>query len=253
MRSTRSSSCSVSSALACGALALAAPMLVGCKRAPSEPTKDNTAASAAIPVAPAAPAMSMVPAAEGDPAKGRFSVEEAAAGLDGKGALLATIETTKGTLHCTLFGDKAPVTVANFAGLARGLRPWKQGRLGSWVKKPFYDGLTFHRVIPGFVIQGGDPNGNGSGDAGYEFIDEVWQGAKHDRAGLLCMANRGPNTNSSQFFITDGSTPHLDGGYTIFGECKETDVVHAIAAVPARMERPSDAVSMTKVTIARAP
>ncbi len=181
-----------------------------------------------------------------------FTLASATQGVEGSGPLTATIETTKGTLTCTLFEDKAPVTVANFVGLARGTRKWKQGRGGPWVTRPFYDGLKFHRVIPGFVIQGGDQNGDGSGDAGYEFIDEVWPGAKHDRAGLMCMANHGPNTNSSQFFITDGVTPHLDGGYSIFGECKQIDVVHAIATVPSQRERPTDHVTMTKVTIARA-
>lgn len=148
----------------------------------------------------------------------------------------ATMKTSEGDIRIELFDDDAPETVANFRKLA---------------EDGFYDGLTFHRVIPGFVIQGGDQNGNGSGDAGYEFIDEVWPGAKHDRAGLMCMANRGPNTNGSQFFITDGSTPHLDGGYTIFGACKEAEVVHAIASVPSRGERPVDDVKITKVTVAR--
>jgi peptidyl-prolyl cis-trans isomerase A (cyclophilin A) len=223
-------------------------ILAGCKKTPDEPAKGD----APMAVKPSAPVLPLaVSASPGDPAHGHFGLEEATAGLGGSGALTATIETTKGTLHCALFADKAPVTVANFVGLARGTRPWKKRSSGDWVKTPFYDGLTFHRVIPGFVIQGGDPNGNGSGDAGYEFIDEVWPGAAHDRAGLMCMANRGPNTNGSQFFITDGSTPHLDGGYTIFGECKETDVVHAIASAPSRGERPLGDVKIIKVTIAR--
>jgi peptidyl-prolyl cis-trans isomerase A (cyclophilin A) len=233
------------------ALALAVTslaILAGCKKTPDEPAKGETPMA----VKPSSPVLPLaVPASPGDPAHGQFGLEEATAGLAGSGALKATLETTKGTLHCTLFGDKAPVTVANFVGLARGTRPFKKKGSSEWVKAPFYDGLTFHRVIPGFVIQGGDQNGNGSGDAGYEFIDEVWPGALHDRAGLMCMANRGPNTNGSQFFITDGSTPHLDGGYTIFGECKETEIVHAIASVPSRGERPLEDVKMTKVTIAR--
>ncbi len=250
MRSRRSL---VPSVLSLVAVASAALMLAGCKRAPTEPERTGATLASEAPASTSSAAVTLGPVTDGDPAKNRFSLDDATAGLEGKGALAATIETSKGTLHCSFFADKAPATVANFVGLARGTRPWKQGRLGSWVKKPFYDGLTFHRVIPGFVIQGGDPNGNGSGDAGYEFADEVWAGAKHDRAGLMCMANRGANTNSSQFFITDGSTPHLDGGYTIFGECKETDVVHAIATVSARMERPTEAVTMTKVTVVRAP
>jgi len=229
-------------------------ILASCKKSPEEPAKGDAPATASAQPSSSASAAVLplaVPAAPGDPARGQFGIEAATEGLAVTGALEATIETTKGTLHCALFADKAPVTVANFVGLARGTRPWKKKSSGEWVKAPFYDGLTFHRVIPGFVIQGGDPNGNGSGDAGYEIIDEVWPGAKHDRAGLMCMANRGPNTNGSQFFITDGVTPHLDGGYTIFGECKETDVVHAIASAPAMRERPTDDVKMTKVTIAR--
>jgi peptidyl-prolyl cis-trans isomerase A (cyclophilin A) len=236
--------------LAVVAALTSATILGGCKKSPEEPPKPAaTEAAASKPGATLLPLA--VPAAAGDPEHGQFGLDKATAGLAGTGELEATIETTKGTLHCSLFADKAPVTVANFVGLARGTRPWKKKSTGAWVKEPFYDGLIFHRVIPGFVIQGGDPNGNGSGDAGYEFIDEVWQGAKHDRAGLLCMANRGANTNGSQFFVTDGPTPHLDGGYTIFGACKEADVVHAIASVPAMRERPTDAVTMTKVTIAR--
>jgi peptidyl-prolyl cis-trans isomerase A (cyclophilin A) len=101
------------------------------------------------------------------------------------------------------------------------------------------------------MIQGGDPKGNGTGEPGYVFQDEIWDGAKHDRAGLLCMANRGPNTNGAQFFITDASAPHLDRGYTIFGECAPVSVVHAIANVPVQRERPVTDVIISSVEIAR--
>lgn len=159
--------------------------------------------------------------------------------LEGGGKLTATIDTTLGAITCALLEEKAPATVANFIGLATGSKKWKDPK-GEWVTKPGYDNTTFHRVIPGFMIQGGDPKGDGSGEPGYVIADEIWTGAKHDRAGLLCMANRGPDTNGQQFFITDGSAPHLDGNpmrdqkpsYTIFGECAPLDTVHKIAMVP---------------------
>jgi len=186
-----------------------------------------------------------------DPSNGTFSLAEATDGLSGTGALVATIKTSKGNLTCTLYDDKAPIAVANFVGLARGVRSWKDPT-GTWVKRPLYDGTTFHRVIKGFMIQGGDPKGNGTGEPGYVFADEIWKGAKHDRAGLLCMANRGPNTNGAQFFITDAAAPHLDRSYTIFGECAPVAVVHAIANVPTqRPDRPVTDVIISSVEIAR--
>ena len=195
----------------------------------------------------------------GDPARGKFTLAEATAGLPETGALVATIKTSLGNLTCKLFDDKAPNTVANFVGLARGLRPWKEPG-GSWVTRPAYDGTTFHRVIRGFMIQGGDPKGTGTGEPGYTIKDELWPGAQHDRAGLLCMANRGPNTNGAQFFITDAAAPHLDassyGGrrnaYTIFGECSPVAVVHAIARVPTGPnDRPNSDVVISSIAIAR--
>ncbi|MEJ7731506.1 MAG: peptidylprolyl isomerase, partial [Polyangiaceae bacterium] len=154
-------------------------------------------------------------------------------------------------MECKLFPDKAPLTVANFVGLARGIRTWKTPE-GTWEKKPAYDGTVFHRVIPGFLVQGGDPKRDGTGEAGYVIADEVWEDANHDRAGLLCMANRGADTGSAQFFITDGPALHLDGGYTIFGECTPLDVVHAIATVDlGRGDRPEEPPVIEHVTIAR--
>jgi peptidyl-prolyl cis-trans isomerase A (cyclophilin A) len=206
-------------------------------------------ATAATPAAPTPPAAQ---AAEpgGDPAGGKFSLTEATANLTGKGDLIADIKTSKGTLECKLYEDKAPVTVANFAGLARGLRPWKNPS-GAWVKTPAYDGTTFHRIIKGFMIQGGDPEGTGKGEPGYVIPDEIWEGAKHDQRGLLCMANRGPNTNGMQFFITDGAPAHLDGGYTIFGKCGPDSVVETLANVPTMGERPAEPPKIEKVTIRR--
>ncbi len=186
-----------------------------------------------------------------DPMNGRFSMALATAGLPEKGALLATLKTSKGDLKCRLFDDKAPVAVANFVGLARGTRPFLDK--GQWVVRPAYDGTTFHRVIKGFMVQGGDPAGTGRGEPGYVFKDELWAGGKHDRAGLLCMANRGPDTNGMQFFITDASAPHLDRSYTIFGECAPISVVHAIAHAPTdATDRPEKTISIDKVEITRA-
>jgi peptidyl-prolyl cis-trans isomerase A (cyclophilin A) len=188
-----------------------------------------------------------------DPLQGAFTLKDASKDLPaGAGALLATLETTKGKIECKLLPEKAPNTVANFVGLARGLRPWKDST-DTWIKKPAYDGTIFHRIIAGFMIQGGDAKGNGSGEPGYVIKDELWEGAKHDRAGLLCMANRGPNTNGAQFFITDAAAPHLDASYTIFGECEPVSVVHDIAKVEVDGEKPVSTVTITSVKISRAP
>ena len=195
------------------------------------------------------PANSVTPAAD-DPLKGKWTMAEAIAGVTGKGALLATIETDKGNLVCNLFEDRAPISVANFVGLARGLRPWKTPE-GKWVKKPAYDGTTFHRIVRGFMIQGGDPTGTGQGMPGYSIPDEVWEGAYHDRAGLLCMANMGPDTNGAQFFITDGPAAHLDNRYTILGECSPTDLVRTIASGDVQGDRAKTPVVMKKVTVSR--
>lgn len=143
----------------------------------------------------------------------------------------ATIETSMGNIHCTLFPDKAPNTVANFIGLATGKKPWTDPKTGKLVKgKPLYDGTTFHRVIPNFMIQGGDPEGTGTGGPGYKFNDET-SDLKFDQSGRLAMANSGPNTNGSQFYITEVPTPWLDGKYNLFGQCEDIDVVKNIARV----------------------
>ncbi len=168
----------------------------------------------------------------------------------GSGQLYADLETDAGALTCKLFEDKAPKAVANFVGLARGLQSFRDPTSGQWVKRKAYDGVTFHRIIKGFMIQGGDPAGMGSGDPGYEFADEPW-GQQHDRAGLLCMANKGPNTNGMQFFITDAAAPWLDKSYTIFGECSPVDVVHKLAATPVMGDRPLNKPRIQKVTIRR--
>ncbi|MFO0741662.1 MAG: peptidylprolyl isomerase [Labilithrix sp.] len=192
------------------------------------------------------------PADGKDPLHGNFTLADATAKMPGSGRLLAKIETSQGVIECELYDDKAPITVANFVGLANGLRPFKSHLDGRWVKHPYYDGTTFHRVIKGFMIQGGDPKGNGTGEPGYVIPDEIWPGAKHDRAGLLCMANRGPNTNGAQFFITDSAVPRLDGNYTIFGVCSPTSIVHAIAQSPKDLhDRPNTAVVIDRITVKR--
>jgi peptidyl-prolyl cis-trans isomerase A (cyclophilin A) len=206
------------------------------------------------PVAPSPDTSVAQPADGKDPLGGKFTLADATAGLPGEGPLVATIKTTKGDIRCKLLESQAPNTVANFVGLARGLRPYKSPLDGRWVKQPIYDGTSFHRVIKGFMIQGGDPLGTGAGEPGYVIPDEIWPGARHDHAGQLCMANRGKNTNGAQFFITDASVPHLDGNYTIFGECSPTSVVRDISSTPkGEDDKPTTRVTIKKVEISRQP
>lgn len=157
--------------------------------------------------------------------------------------LFAIITTRLGTIKLKLEYQKAPLTVANFVALAQG----KQKNTAKPDGKPFFDGIIFHRVIPGFMIQGGDPTGTGMGGPGYMFPDEFDATLKHDRAGTLSMANSGPSTNGSQFFITNGPTPHLDGRHSVFGYVVEgQNVVDAIAGVPrGQRDKPNEDVSMT--------
>lgn len=197
---------------------------------------------------PAKP-VAKVPATPGDPEQGEFTLEEATKGLEGSGPLMAEIVTDHGSLNCELFEDKAPITVANFVGLARGTRAWKDK--GKWVTRPLYDGTKFHRIIKGFMIQGGDPNGNGSGGPGFSVPDEIWEGASHSKPGLLCMANRGPNTNGSQFFILHRKALHLDGGYTIFGDCGPEEAIDKLASVPARGQRPEKPPVIKQIKVQR--
>lgn len=166
----------------------------------------------------------------------------------------AILHTTAGDINCTLFKDKAPVTVANFIGLANGTKEWTNPV--SHAKKtntPLYDGTIFHRVIPEFMIQGGDPAGNGTGDPGYRFKDE-FSDLKFDRPGRLAMANSGPNTNGSQFFITEVPTPHLNGKHTIFGQCEPLSLVQHIARMPKdpSTDRPFSPVRIKHIEIVQA-
>jgi peptidyl-prolyl cis-trans isomerase A (cyclophilin A) len=164
----------------------------------------------------------------------------------------AVIKTTAGDITVKLFADKAPKTVANFVALATGKKEWKDPKTGETVKnKPLYNGTIFHRIIPDFMIQGGDPAGNGTGGPGYQFEDEFTPSDAFDKVGILAMANAGPNTNGSQFFITVKETPWLNGKHTIFGEVtKGMDVVNKIVSAPkGANDMPDKPVKITKITI----
>ncbi len=169
--------------------------------------------------------------------------------------LYATFETTEGTVVCRLFEKDAPNTVKNFVELAEGKREWTHPVTRKKSTDRLYDGTIFHRVIPNFMIQGGDPAGSGFGGPGYQFADET-KGSPHkfDRPGKLAMANAGPNTNGSQFFITVAPTPWLTGNHTIFGEVVEgQDVVEKIVNVPRnRQDKPNKDVKINMVTVERA-
>jgi peptidyl-prolyl cis-trans isomerase A (cyclophilin A) len=244
---------------------LVVALLVGCEK-----KKDNKVPPADKPVSGSQAGMSRPPGDDmkpepvaKDPGTVRAGGDEPRAptagdlaeytqGIAGNGPLTATIETSLGTFHCQLFADKAPMTVANFVGLATGKKAWQNPGTGATEKgKPFFDGLIFHRVIPGFMIQGGDPLGKGVGGPGYNFDDEVNNGLVM-KPGTLAMANAGPGTNGSQFFITEGSPSYLNNKHTIFGQCKEVDLVKKIEGVPRGPgDQPETPVTITKVTFAK--
>ncbi|HLI30627.1 MAG TPA: peptidylprolyl isomerase [Terriglobia bacterium] len=165
--------------------------------------------------------------------------------------LYALIETTMGRIICELFAGKAPVTVQNFADLAMGKKRWYDAAERVWCERPYYNGLTFHRVIPDFMIQGGDYMGNGTGRVGYTFEDEFSADLTFDKPGLLAMANAGPNTNGAQFFVTVAPTPWLNHKHAIFGQVAEgQDVVNAISLTPRNVhDRPLQPVIMRRVSI----
>ena len=165
----------------------------------------------------------------------------------------ARFDTTEGTFKIRLFAQQAPKTVDNFVGLAEGTKEWQDPVTGQKKKDPFYNGVVFHRVINGFMIQGGDRLGQGTGGPGYKFGDEFHPSLRHDRAGILSMANAGPNTNGSQFFVTLGPTPHLDNRHSVFGEVVEgMDVVKKIGAVKTGgQDRPVTPVVINQITIER--
>ncbi len=214
------------------------------------------AAKEALPAAPAPP-----PAPPAPPPTPRAPVAadlaEYTKDLGPGTKLVALFDTTLGAITCELLPDKAPMTVANFVGLARGLKPWTDpSTQKTRVQAPFYDGLIFHRVIPDFMIQGGDPMGRGYGGPGYTFDDEIWDGA-HVGPGVLAMANAGnrggKGTNGSQFFIMEGDRPDLSSKHTVFGICSESlDVVQRIGRVERdSADKPTEPVVINKVTIQR--
>ncbi|MCS6913307.1 MAG: peptidylprolyl isomerase [Myxococcota bacterium] len=239
--------------------------LLGCKERSREEVVVSLSRKPATPPPSPPPAAPAPPARPPDPLGGRFTLQEALAGLPpGRGPLQAVLELEKegqplGTLHCDLFADKAPLAVANFVGLARGLRPFFDPRTGRWEKRPFYDGIFIHRITPGYIIQAGDPHCyrdpgcagvGGAGDPGYAFADEIDENQRFLEGGLLAMANRGPNTNGSQFFITERPTPWLTGHHTVFGRCAETDLVHKLTELPrGQRDLPQEPLLIKKVTI----
>jgi len=167
--------------------------------------------------------------------------------------MYARFITSEGTFTVRLFDKEAPKTVENFVGLAEGTKNWTDPRTNQQVRKPYYNGIIFHRVIKGFMIQGGDPLGQGIGGPGYTFPDEFHPQLRHDKPGILSMANRGPNTNGGQFFITLGPTPHLDDRHSVFGEVVDgLDVIQAIGRTKTdARDKPVKDVVIQSVTIER--
>jgi peptidyl-prolyl cis-trans isomerase A (cyclophilin A) len=165
----------------------------------------------------------------------------------------AEFVTSEGNFTIRLYDQEAPKTVENFVALAEGTKEWMDPRTNQKVKKPYYDGVIFHRVIDGFMIQGGDPLGQGIGGPGYTFADEFHPKLRHNKPGILSMANRGPDTNGGQFFITLAPTPHLDDRHSVFGEVVEgLDIVKRIGSTKtAARDRPVNDIVIQKITIER--
>ena len=168
-----------------------------------------------------------------------------------KGDLTATLHTSEGDVEVELYDGRVPTTVENFVGLATGDREWEHPETGESVDGPLYDGVLFHRVIEEFMLQTGDPTGTGRGGPGYSFDDEFHDDLSHDGPGVLSMANSGPDTNGSQFFITLDAQPHLDGRHAVFGRVVDgMDVVRSIGSVPTDGDdRPREDVLLESVTV----
>ncbi len=258
-----------------GSLCAVALMVAGCG-APQEPARPAESPAAtpapaeappatpppaaapesAAPVTPAPSTEKPAAPAEAPPAAAAKPVVEEpfkpSASQYGPG-VYAHIITNHGTMIVRLFQKEAPATVENFIGLSEGKKQWRNPRSNSMVRRPYYNNLTFHRVISGFMIQGGDPEGTGMGGPGYTFADEFHPKLRHTKAGILSMANAGPNTNGGQFFITLGPTPHLDNRHSVFGEVVEgMDVLRAIGKVPTGPnDRPVKPVVMKTIRIER--
>lgn len=188
-----------------------------------------------------------------DPVAGAFTLEDALEGLpEGGGALRAVITTDVGEITCT-FDSRPTNAVANFIGLARGVRPWMDPASAAWVKRRFYDGLVYHRIIDDFMAQGGDPLGTGFGGPGYQINDEIYPDLLFT-PGTLAYANSGPNSNGSQYFITEVATDWLDGDFTILGTCEPMDTIMALTAVETDAgDRPLTETRMQRVDITRCP
>jgi cyclophilin family peptidyl-prolyl cis-trans isomerase len=201
----------------------------------------------------APPALAQEPApppAQPDPAPAQ-ALPADAQGLEP--GLYARLQTNLGVMILRLEPERAPMTTANFVGLIEGTKEWTDAQTGEKHKRPYYDGLIFHRIIAGFMIQGGCPLGTGTGGPGYQFPDEFHPALRHDRAGILSMANAGPGTNGSQFFITLGPTPHLDDRHSIFGHVvRGQDVLERLGKVQTGpQDRPVEPVKIEKATVVR--
>ncbi|MCA9717230.1 MAG: peptidylprolyl isomerase [Myxococcales bacterium] len=195
--------------------------------------------------------------AQGDPSGAGFTLKDAFAGDEAladpsNGALQAVIHTTMGDIRCDLYEDKVPGTIANFVGLSRGTRPWYDKMEDKWITdQPYYKDVPFHRVIKDFMVQTGDRSGTGRGGPGYIIVDEFDKTLRHTGPGILSMANRGPNTGSSQFFITVKKTPHLDKKHAVFGKCKDPKVAVELSEVRVQGSRPIEKVVIKSVSIER--
>jgi peptidyl-prolyl cis-trans isomerase A (cyclophilin A) len=174
--------------------------------------------------------------------------EEMASESNLEGEMWARFDTSLGAIDCQLEPTRAPRTVANFVGLAEGTKEWTDPRDKTKKLAPLYNGTVFHRIIKGFMLQGGDPLGRGTGGPGFKFEDEFHPELKH-KPGTLSMANSGPNTNGSQFFITEVATPHLDGRHSVFGYCGPMATILKIANVPKQGNRPNSSVPATPVVL----
>jgi len=223
---------------------------------PAAPTQ-KPAAPTAKPASPTAKpaARTQKPAATTQKPAAAPAVPAASAAKHGTG-VYAHITTNHGSMIARLFDKDVPKTVENFVGLAEGKKPWRNPRTKTMVRRPYYNNLTFHRIIPRFMVQGGDPEGTGMGGPGFTFADEFNAKLRHSKAGILSMANAGPNTNGGQFFITLVPTPHLDNRHSVFGELVEgLDVLTAIGQVPTSRadNRPLKAVVIKSIRIERVP
>jgi len=247
--------------------ALSLAVVTGCGAPPAPAPPPESQAPPAVPQQPAAtpepaapaptPALAIEkPATPAKPpASPAVDTTKPSAAKHGSG-VYAHITTNHGSMIARLFDKDVPKTVENFVGLAEGKKQWRNPRTKTMVRRPYYNNLTFHRIIPRFMVQGGDPEGTGMGGPGFTFADEFNAKLRHSKAGILSMANAGPNTNGGQFFITLVPTPHLDNRHSVFGELVEgLDVLTTIGQVPTSRadNRPLKAVVIKSIRIERVP